>query len=451
MQEKKTGKEYALSTNTDLYYYNLSTGKTTDLTLEGKGYDTNPAMSPKGTWIAYTSMAKEGFEADKNDLIIANLLSGMRINVTKDWDGTVGSIQWSNDAKKIYFLAVTEGTEQIFEATLQPDATKNSVKDIRQVTKGDHDITDFTGELNSVMVASKQDMNHAAELVRIDLKSGEISPLTQVNKSAYEGIKTSRIDKVWVTTSDNKKMLTWVIYPPDYDAGKRYPALLYCQGGPQSALSQFYSFRWNFQVMAANGYIVIAPNRRGMPGYGVQWNSAISGDWGGQPIRDYLSAVDSISKWPSVDKSRIGAVGASYGGYSVYMLEGAGNGRFKTCIAHCGLFNLESWYGSTEELWFANWDVGGPYWKNPEPKSYLESNPVKSVDKWNTPIMIIEGERDYRVPYNQGLEAFQAAQLKGIKSRLLVFPDETHYVLQPQNSLLWYREFYRWLDETLKQ
>lgn len=448
--KKKSGKEAAISTNTDIYYYSIASATTTDITNEGKGYDTQPANSPKSTSIAYTSMARDGYEADKNDVIVGNLLSGKRYNLTKDWDGTAGSFLWSNDGSKIYFLADIEGTEQIFEISLQKELEKNTATNIRQVTKGDFDLNSLVGQSGDWMIATKSDMNHSNELVRVNLNTGEIAQLTNVNKTIYDGIKLSRIDKMWVTATDGKKILTWVIYPPDFDQNKKYPTLLYCQGGPQSEVSQFYSTRWNFQLMAANGYIVVAPNRRGLPGFGVKWNEQISQDWGGQSIRDYLSAIDSASKWNFVDKTRLGAVGASYGGYSVYMLEGVSNGRFKSMIAHCGVFDLESWYGSTEELWFANFDLGGAFWQKPQPKSYTDSNPINFIDKWNTPILIMEGEKDYRIPYTQGLEAFQYAQLKGIKSRMLVFADENHWVLQPQNSLLWHHEFYRWLDETLK-
>lgn len=448
--KKKAGKEAAISTNTDLYYYNLSNGITTNITNEGKGYDTQPSNSPKGTNIAWLSMARDGYEADKNDLVIGNLLSGKRYNLTKDWDGTVSAFKWSKDASRIYFLADIVGTEQLFEITLQKDLEKNAATNIRQLTKGDFDLNALVDQSGDVMICSKSDMNHSNELVRVNLGNGEVTPLTTVNKSIYDGIKLSRVDKMWVKATDGKMIFSWVIYPPDFDQNQKYPTLLYCQGGPQSQVSQFYSTRWNFQLMAANGYIVVAPNRRGLPGFGVKWNEAISEDWGGQAIRDYLSVIDSATTWSFVDKTRLGAVGASYGGYSIYMLEGVSNGRFKTMIAHCGLFDLESWYGTTEELWFANWDLGGPYWKRPLPESYVESNPIKFVDRWKTPIMIIEGEKDYRVPYNQGMEAFQAAQLHGIKSRFLEFPDENHWILQPQNSLLWHHEFYRWLDETLK-
>ncbi|MEO5673342.1 MAG: S9 family peptidase, partial [Chitinophagales bacterium] len=451
--KKLSGKDYAISTNTDLYYYSIATGKTQTLTADLKGYDTEPMMSPKGINMAWLSQSRDGYEADKNNIYIGDLYAGKLWNITKDLDETVQSFRWSNDATKIYFLAVKDGTEQLFEIPIPVDFSQIKTTDIRQITKGVFDINGLVDEVNEAgtnwMIATKADMNHAAEIVRINLNTKEIQQVTQVNTILNGETKQSRIDRVWITTTDGKQMLTWVIYPPDFDQSKKYPALLYCQGGPQGALSQFFSFRWNFQLMAANGYIVIAPCRRGVSGFGQEWEEQISTDWGGQAIKDYLSAFDSILKWNVIDKNRCGAVGASYGGYSVYMLAGINNGRFKSFISHCGVFNLKSMYNSTEEIWFTNWDLGGAWWNKPQPKSYLESDPMNSIDKWNTPMMIIEGERDYRIPYTQGLEAFQVLQLKGIKSRLLTFPDEGHWILQPQNSVLWQREFFRWLKETL--
>jgi dipeptidyl aminopeptidase/acylaminoacyl peptidase len=276
--------------------------------------------------------------------------------------------------------------------------------------------------------------------------------ITHVNDEVFDKIKLSKIERRYVKTTDNKQMLVWVIYPPDFDASKRYPTLLYCQGGPQSALTQFYSYRWNFQLMAAQGYVVVAPNRRGMPGHGVEWNEAISKDYGGQPMRDYLSAIDAVAKETFVDKNRLGAVGASFGGYSIFYLAGNHNKRFKTFIAHDGIFNMKSMYGTTEELFFVNWDNGGAYWENTNEaamKTYTDFDPSHYVNNWDTPILIIQGGKDYRVPDGQAFEAFQAAQLKGIKSRLLYFPQENHWVLQAQNALVWQREFFRWLKETL--
>ncbi|HYV95423.1 MAG TPA: prolyl oligopeptidase family serine peptidase [Chitinophagales bacterium] len=452
--KKLSGKEYAVSTNTDLYFYSIATGKTQVLTTELKGYDTQPMMSPKGIFIAWLSQARNGYEADKNNIYIGDLYAGKVWNITKDWNETVESFRWSNDGQKIYFLAVKDGTEQLFEIPLQSDYSLVKTSDIKQITEGVFDINGLVEQVDdagtSWMIATKADMNHAAEIVRINLGPKEIQQITQINTIAYGAIKMSKIDQVWVKTTDGKQMLTWVIYPPDFNPDTKYPALLYCQGGPQGALSQFYSFRWNFQLMAANGYVIIAPCRRGVPGFGHEWEEAISTDWGGQAIRDYLSAFDSISQWKFIDKNRCGVVGASYGGYSAYMLEGQNNGRFKTFIAHCGVFDLKAMYNSTEEIWFTNFDLGGPWWNSPQPKSYTESDPMNFIDKWNAPIMIVSGEKDYRIPYTQSLEAFQICQLKGIKSRLLVFPDEGHWVSKAQDGLLWQREFYRWLGETLR-
>jgi len=301
-------------------------------------------------------------------------------------------------------------------------------------------------------VVTRTDMNHAAELYTVNLANGETTQLTHVNDEKYKPISLSKTERRYVTTTDGKKMLVWVIYPPDFDPTKKYPTLLYCQGGPQSALSQFYSFRWNFQLMAANGYVIVAPNRRGMPGFGVEWNEAISKDHGGQAMKDYLTAIDEVSNEPFIDKDRLGCVGASYGGYSVFYLAGIHNNRFKTFISHDGIFDFRSMYGTTEELFFVNWDIGGPYWdKNnaAAQKSYTQFDPSNLVEKWNTPIMIVQGGKDYRVPVGQGLEAFQAAQLKGIKSRLVYLPDENHWVLSAQNGLVWQHEFFKWLKATL--
>lgn len=447
VSKKKTGTDYAISTNTDLYEYNLATKKTVNLTPGNPGYDTQPAFSPNGdlTWL---QMKREGYEADKNDIIVRH--KGIDINLTAGWDGTVDSFTWSRDNKKLYFLAAVDGTKQLFEVNF-PGLTKIAII-VKQLTDGYWDVNGVIGFSGSKIIVERSDMNHANEIYSYDLTKKSWNQITTVNSSLYKGINMSKTEKRYVTTTDGKKMLVWVILPPNFDASKKYPALLYCQGGPQSALSQFYSFRWNFQVMAAQGYVVVAPNRRGMPGHGVAWNEAISKDWGGQVMDDYLSAIDDIAKEPYVDKKRLGAVGASYGGYSVFYLAGIHNNRFKTFIAHDGVFNLESMYGTTEEVFFTNWDNGGPYWEKDNKaaqKTYDKFNPINYVQNWDTPILIFQGDKDFRVPIGQGQEAFQAAQLRGIKSRLIVFPDENHWVLKPQNGLVWQREFFKWLQETL--
>lgn len=443
--KKKTGKDYAQSTNTDIYQYDIATGTTTNLTEGMMGYDTQPAFSADGSKLAWLSMKEDGYESDKNDIIIKDNKTGSKTNLTEKWDETVNSFRFSNDGNKIYFLAVHNGTEQLFQVSLK-------TVDIKQLTSGQWDISSIVGQSGNTLIVNRTDMNHAAEIYAVNLYDGSMRQVTTINNEIYGRTRLSKIEERHTKTTDGKDMLSWVIYPPNFDPAKKYPTLLYCQGGPQSALSQAYSFRWNFQLMAAHGYIIIAPNRRGMPGHGVAWNREISGDWGGQPIKDYLSAIDDMAKEPYVDKDRLGCVGASYGGYSVYMLAGVHHKRFKTFIAHDGLFDLKSWYGTTEELWFANKDIGGNYWDKSNKtanKSYEKFSPSNYVDKWDTPIMIVQGGKDFRVPIEQGLQAFQAAQLKGIKSKLLYLPDENHWVLKPQNAIVWQREFFGWLKETL--
>ncbi|KGO84916.1 peptidase S9 [Flavobacterium rivuli WB 3.3-2 = DSM 21788] len=447
VSKKKAGTAYATSTNTDLYEYNLAAKTTKNLTPDNPGYDTNPAFSPQGdlTWL---QMKRDGYEADKNDIIVSH--KGTKINLTAGWDGTVDSFTWSADGKKVYFLAPVDGTKQLFEVNF-PGLTKIAVR-ITQLTDGAFDVNGIVGFNGNNIIVERADTNHASEIYSYDLKKKSWKQLTTVNNAVFSKLALSKTEKRYVTTTDGKKMLVWVILPPNFDATKKYPTLLYCQGGPQSALTQFYSYRWNFQLMAAQGYIVVAPNRRGMPGHGVEWNEAISKDWGGQVMNDYLSAIDDVAKESYVDKARLGAVGASYGGYSVFYLAGIHNKRFKTLIAHDGVFNLQSMYGTTEEVFFTNWDSGGPYWEKDNAvaqKTYSQFNPVNFVDKWDTPILIVQGGKDFRVPIGQGQEAFQAAQLRGIKSRFLYFPDENHWVLKPQNAMVWQREYFKWLKETL--
>lgn len=449
--KKKFGKEYAQSTNTDIYQYHLQSKITVNLTAGMKGYDMNPAFSADGRYLAWTSMARDGYEADKNDIYVKDMVNDAvpKINLTANWDESVSSFNWDNEgSRNIYFNAAWKGTEQLF-SVVNPGLTK-MMPVVRKITEGKFDINGITGINQKQIIVSRCDMNHASELFAVDKETGTMQQLTHENDAAYSRIPECKTELKMVRTTDGQQMGVWVIYPPDFNPDKKYPTLLYCQGGPQSALSQFYSFRWNFQLMASQGYIVVAPNRRGMPGWGVKWNEAISKDWGGQPMQDYLSAIDVLSREDYVDNNRLGCVGASYGGYSVFMLAGMHNNRFKTLIAHDGLFDMKSWYGTTEELWFADWDLGGSYWKNPAPKGYDKFNPSNFVDKWNTPILIIQGGIDFRVPIEQGLEAFQAAQLKGIKSKLLYFPNENHWILHAQNAIVWQREFFKWLEETLK-
>ena len=445
--KKKAGTAYAISTNTDIYEYHLETGITENRTESNLGYDTNPTFSPTGnlTWL---QMKRDGYEADKNDIVVS--FKGTTINLTANWDGSVESFVWSKDGKNVYFQAPVDGTLQLFVVDF-PGLTKK-LPQVVQVTNGDFDVSGLVGIVGDKIFVTKSDMNHAAELYSYDLKKKVWNQLSNVNTATYSSLALSKTERRYVTTTDGKKMLVWVILPPNFDASKKYPTLLYCQGGPQSPLTQFYSFRWNFQLMAANGYIVVAPNRRGMQGHGVEWNEQISKDWGGQVMRDYLSAIDDVAKENYVDKARLGCVGASYGGYSAFYLAGIHNNRFKTFIAHDGVFNTTSMFGTTEEVFFNNWDFGGAYWEkdNKEAqKTYTEFNPATHVDKWNAPILIIQGGMDFRVPIGQSQEAFQAAQLRGIKSRFLYFPEENHWVLNPQNAQVWQKEFYKWLKETL--
>lgn len=453
--KKLVGKAYAVSTNSQIYQYDLYKQTTTEISKKMEGYDMNPTVSPDGTKLAWLSMMTPGYESDKNVIVVMDLKSGNKKYVTESIDLTVNDFVWGRDNNTLYFIADIEGTKQWFEFDIKKD--KN-----RQLTTGDHNLTSiaFAGDQ---LIGGLQSMNHPTDIYSYSLKSKKLNQLTDVNKAIYDQLNVGKIEKRWVKTTDNKKELVWVIYPPDFDENKVYPALLYCQGGPQSAVSQFFSYRWNFQLMAANDYIVIAPNRRGLPGFGQSWNDEIAKDWGGQAIQDYLSAVDEIKKEPYIDENRIGAVGASYGGYSVYYLAGVHQNRFACFISHCGLYNLKSWYGTTEELFFANHDIGGPYYSLDVPKEgfqqvntkesedfYKKNSPNTYAANWNTPMLIFQGEKDYRVPMGQGLEAFQALQVNNIESKLVLFPDENHWVLSPQNGVFWHRQYYSWLDHYLK-
>jgi dipeptidyl aminopeptidase/acylaminoacyl peptidase len=437
--KKKQGKEFALSTNSDLFSFEISTG-TTKVISEGlNGYDTNPIVSQDGS-IAWLSMKRDGFESDKNDIVVLDQ-KGNKINLTEKLELTVSEFIWHPSGKQLYFLAPHEGTVQAFEF----DVLK---KTSRQLSNGQHDFTSIS-LAGDQLICGLQSMVQPTELYAISITNGSQKQLTHANDSLLKSINMPKVEPHWVKTTDGKKMLVWMVLPPAMKEGKKYPALLYCQGGPQSQVSQFFSYRWNLALMASQGYVVIAPNRRGLPGFGQEWNDAISGDWGGQAMKDYLSATDYASQMAYVDKNRLGAVGASYGGYSVYMLAGIHEKRFKTFVAHCGLFNLESWYGTTEELFFANWDHGGPYWQKEHQKNYEMNSPHRFVQHWDTPILVIHGGLDFRVPESEGFQAFQAAQIKGLRSKLLYFPEEGHWVQSPQNSILWQREFFEWLETDL--
>jgi dipeptidyl aminopeptidase/acylaminoacyl peptidase len=436
--KRLNGINNAKSTNTDIFLYDVSSGKEANISEGNMGYDKYPVFSPDGSKIAYQSMERDGYESDLDRLFVYDINKKERNWITQEWDYDVENICWA-DEETIYFTCAFRGTGQIFRTDI-------SEKKVKKITEGIHDL----GPLNmrsGVMVSGLVSMSMAPELAYVNTQTGDMKQISSINKEIYESVKMGKVEERYIKTKDKKDLQMWIIYPPDFDPSKKYPALLFCKGGPQGALGQSWSYRWNYQMMAAKGYIVIAPNRRGNSGFGQSWKEQISGDYGGANIQDYLDATDAMAKEPFVDKDRLGAVGASYGGYSVFYLAGVHNGRFKAFVSHCGMFDLTSWYGSTEELWFANKDIEGPYWQNS--KSYKYS-PHLMVDKWDTPILIITSANDFRIPYTQSLEAFQAAQLKGVPSRLLFFEDEYHWVTKPQNSVIWQYEFFEWLDTYLK-
>ncbi len=439
--KKLVGRDYAFSTNSDLYLYNIETGATENLTEGMMGYDKNPVFSPDGSKLIWESMERDGYEADKNRLFLMNMSSREKADLTASFDHNVASPVWDREKPFIWFVSNVNATEQIHAIDLQSG-------EISKVTEG---MQDFVQVFNAgeVLVAVRMSISSPSEIFSIDLTSGSATNISNINTPILSQLTLGDVEERWVKTTDDKDMLVWVIYPPYFDPSKKYPAILYCQGGPQDGVSQFWSLRWNFQMMAANGYIVIAPNRRGLPGFGTEWNEQISGDYGGQNMKDYLSAVDALSKEPFIDETRLGAVGASYGGFSVYWLAGNHNKRFKAFIAHCGIFNSDMMYTTTEESFFVDWDMKGPYWKHPN-KQYSAS-PHLFADKWDTPILVIHGEKDFRIPYTQGMAAFNAARIQDIPARFLFFPEENHWVLSPQNGILWQREFAEWLNKWLKE
>ncbi len=447
--KKLAGKEYATSTNSDIYVYDVKTGTTRNLSQGMNGYDMNPRFSPDGNKLFWLSMATPTYEADKKTILCFNLADGSKKDLTKDFDYSVEDAGWANDGKMIYFISGINATDQIWTLDLNAK-TGNGIKQLTHDTADYQSMTWALAGKQPVMVAARMSISSPTELYRINLKSGLATQLTTTNKNALSTVHMGRVEKRMIKATDGKEILTWVIYPPDFNPTKKYPAILYCQGGPQSTVSQFFSYRWNFQLMAANGYIVVAPNRRGLPSFGTEWNRQISGDWGGQCMNDYLSAIDAVSSEPFVDKAKLGAVGASFGGYSVYWLAGHHEKRFKAFIAHCGVFDLRSMYGTTEELWFPDFDMGGPYWQSPVPPSYDKFSPVNFVQKWDTPLLVIHNEKDFRVPLGQGMEAFTAARVQNIPAQFLCFPDEGHWVMKPQNSIFWQRTFFAWLDKYLK-
>ena len=442
--KKKTGKEAAFSTNSDIYLYSLENGTTENLTVGMPGYDMAPVYSPDGKYMAWESMERDGYEADQVRLFIMDLATKAKKDYSADFDRNVHGMEWTADAQHIFFTSENKGSNEIFRFDMADER-------ISQVTDGIHNY-------NSVAVAGKNliatqtSMKHPTEIVRVNPENGEGTDISKVNAPLLGQLKMGEVEKRWIKTTDNKDMLVWVIYPPNFDKSKKYPTLLYCGGGPQSMVSQFWSLRWNFQMMAANGYIVVAPNRRGLPGFGQEWNEQISGDYGGQNMKDYLSAIDEVAKEPFVDNSKLGAIGASYGGYSVYWLAGNHNKRFSAFISHCGIFNFEQMYSTTEEMFFVDWDYKGNYWdkSNKTAMRSFANSPHNFVKNWDTPILVIHGAKDFRIPYTQGMGAYNVAKMRGIPARFLYFPEENHWVLSCHNGILWQREFARWLDTYLK-
>lgn len=471
VMRKKTGRDYAISTDSDIFLYNLETGKTKNLckpenykapivnatsSLKHQiqynenedynlGYDDKPKFSPNGKYIAWTSMKHDGYESDRTRLCVFEFSTGSKTYVTETFDSGVNDFVWDDNSKELYFSGVWHGKTNLYKTNLKGEVSKITDEVC------DYTLVDVDSRQNKLLT-KKQSMSIADDIFFVDIKKGTSHQLTNINESIYNKLTFGEVKERWVKTVDGKQELCWVIYPPHFDKNKKYPTLLFCEGGPQSPVSQFWSYRWNFQIMAANGYIIIAPNRRGLPGFGYEWLTQISGDYTGLCMKDYLSAIDDICKEPYVDKDRLGCVGASFGGYSVYWLAGNHDKRFKCFIAHDGIFNTQQQYLETEEMWFPNWDMGSAPWVKlgGEMQKVYSESPHMFVDKWDTPILCIHGQKDFRIEYTQAESAFNAARLRGIPAQLLLFPDENHWVLKPQNAILWQRTFFRWLDKWLK-
>ena len=476
---KKEGLLYAISTDSDIYLYNIGTRETKNLCKEAgyvapkvdatksmkhqavnapenlknnPGYDTNPQFSADGKYIAWQSMARDGYESDRNRLCVYELATGKKNYVSDKFDSNVEGFVWNKDNKSFTFIGVWHGTLNLYQTNFKGE--------VKQITNewADYGSISLANNGNKLL-ATKASMSHPTDIYIVtpgkDIKTTKVEQITHENDHILSQLNLGKCEQRWVKTTDGKDMLVWVMLPANFDANKKYPTLLFCEGGPQSPVSQFWSYRWNIQIMAANGYVIVLPNRRGLPGFGSAWNEEISGDWTGQCMKDYLSAIDdATANLPFVDKDRLGCVGASFGGFSVYYLAGHHDKRFKAFLAHDGAFNLESMYTDTEEVWFSNWEYDDAYWNKDQTtnaqKTY-ENSPHKFVDKWDTPILCIHGEKDYRINANQGMGAFNAARLRGIPAELLIYPDENHWVLKPQNGILWQRTFFGWLDKWLKK
>lgn len=441
---KKTGLEYSLSTNSDIYLYDIASGTSKNLTEGMMGYDTAPQYSPDGQSLAWISQERDGYESDKHRLFVMNLASGEKTYMTEDFDYNVDLFQWAEDGQSFYFIACKEALTHLWQMDLN--------KDIRQITTGQYDYVDMDLVAGN-LIGTRQSLVEPSEILHINIENGEATEISFENKDILAQLNKPTVEPRWIKTTDGKEMLTWVVLPPNFDASKKYPAILYCQGGPQNTVSQFWSYRWNPCIMSHNDYIIVMPNRRGLPGFGQEWLEQISGDYGGQNMKDYFSAIDAVAKESYVDEARLGAVGASYGGFSVYWLAGHHQKRFKALIAHAGIFNLEQQYLETEEMWFANWDMGGAYWdkSNAIAQRTFANSPHLFVDKWDTPILVTHGELDFRILASQGMSAFNAAKLRGVPAEMLIFPDENHWIMQPQNGVLFQRVFFSWLDQWLKE
>ena len=476
---KKTGLDYAISTDSDIFLYEVDTKETRNLckpegykpvavkpthTMKDQkvnseenlknnpGYDTNPQFSPDGKHVAWQSMARDGYEADRNRLCIYTFATGEKTYVTESLDTNVDAFCWSADSKTLSFTAVWHGCTNIYHTNLKGE--------VKQLT---NDWADYLSVApandGDKLLTMRQSLSAPTDIYVVspgkEVKKTKIAQVTTENKHITDQLTFGKVQQRWVKTTDGKNMLCWIVLPSDFDENKKYPTLLFCEGGPQSPVSQFWSYRWNFQIMAANGYVIVAPNRHGLPGFGSEWNEQVSGDWTGQCMNDYLSAIDdAAANLPFVDRDRLGAVGASFGGFSVYYLAGHHDKRFKCFIAHDGAFNLESMYTDTEEAWFSNWEYDDAFWdknQTSNARKTYDNSPHKFVDRWDTPILCIHGEKDYRINYNQGMGAFNAARMRGIPAELLIFPDENHWVLKPQNGVLWQRTFFGWLDRWLKK
>ena len=448
---KKTGLEYSISTDSDIFLYDVETRQTRNLCKEDEsdknmGYDTNPQFAPDGSSIAWLSMERDGYESDRNRLCVLDLSTGTKTYVTEAFESGVDDFCWSADGKTLFFVGVWHGTSMIHSTNIKGE--------VKQLTDGQYDYASVSVLGKDQLLTKRHSMSEADELYVVTLKKkgNEVTRITGENDHIFSQLKIGKVEPRWTKTVDGKDLLSWVIYPADFDPSKKYPTLLFCEGGPQSPVSQFWSYRWNFQIMSANGYVIIAPNRRGLPGFGMEWLEEISTNYGGHCMDDYLTAIDDLATEPYVDKDRLGCVGASFGGFSVYWLAGHHEKRFKAFIAHDGFFNMEQQYLETEELWFTNWDLGGPFWdrENPAVRRSYSNSPHLFIDKWDTPILCIHGEKDFRILGSQGMAAFNAAKLRGIPAQLLIYPDENHWVLRPQNGVLWQRTFFAWLAKWLK-